>query len=640
MKKSFLNYLIYIFVLFVVGSTSVFAEFNTIPKDNGLIATSNDIAGTAYISNSNSFNTASPITSKGGYEKNAGRQGLVSVKNGTYYIWYKGLNGTLTNATKINVTNSCDNELKTKQNGTFTMERCYIKSNNNSVTEDIPLGNNVNLCADGYKVTKGDVITNTCNSLDMQGLSKRYCKVVYQFTCSKDASSTQDPKPDPGTGQKPPATVPAATLSKLSLNGATLSPSFKAGTKKYKATVASNISSIKVSATASSGNTLVKNYGSRTVKLKYGSNTVKVKVRNSAGVDTVYTITITRKDNRSTVNTLSNLTISSGTLSPAFSSDKTSYSVTVPNEVSSFKVDATLTDSKSKFASGFGPRTVALKEGTNQIIIKVVNEKGVTKEYKITVTRGTAPTGCTLNQGELALLKGIDVQADERTPINIEDFDPLKFDYVGITVPYEIKNLTVLPLVQDEGDTYTVEGATDLEVNIEREIVIKVTSKACPDYSSTYKLIVTRLDQVDPGTTADLKSLTIANHKEFKFEKNVLDYNLTLKKGETELDIKYETEEETTQCVVLDNEDLSYGSVITIECNTPDDIDKAVYKITIDGVEKGTNTVLVVILIIIIIIVLILLIMRLLGYKIYFNTEAIKAAFRGMGEKAKNTFDK
>ena len=66
----------------------------------------------------------------------------------------------------------------------------------------------------------------------------------------------------------------------------------------------------------------------------------------------------------------------------------------------------------------------------------------------------------------------------------------------------------------------------------------------------------------------------------------------------------------------------------------------ATYTITIDGVEKGTNVVLIVILVIIIIIILIYLVLRLLGYKIYFNMEAVKAAFRGMGEKAKNTFDK
>lgn len=633
MKKNFVNYIFYSLVLFIVGIANVFAL--NVSNSGDLITATETSSGFFYINNSNDYNTASRFKNIGGFENTSTspKKAMVSVKNGTYYIWHYSTSGVKAGYIKQNVTSSCDNQLKTKQTGTFTMERCYVKTST-SVTEDVALGSNVQFCADGYKVSSGSIITDTCSNLSLNGLSKRYCKKVFQFTCTKSTGTT-NPDPEPQT-----PVVAAAKLSKLSLDGASLSPTFKAGTYKYKATVASNVSKIKVSATAADGGTLVKNYGSRTVKLSYGSNSIKVKVKNSAGKVTTYTITVTRKDDRSTVNTLSNLTISSGTLSPAFSSDKTSYSVTVPNEVSSLTIDATLTDSKSKFASGFGPRSVSLKEGTNQVHIKVTNEKGVTKVYTITVNRGSVPSGCSVQEGELALLKGIEVQANEQTQINIEDFDPLKFDYVGITVPYEIKNLTVLPLVQDEGDTYTITGQNDLEVNIDREIVITVTSKACPDYKSIYKLVVTRLAQVDPGTTADLKSLTIANHKEFKFEKNVLDYNLTLKKGETELDIKYETEEPTTACVILDNEDLSYGDVITIECNTPDDVDKATYKITIDGVEKGANTFLVILLIIIIIIVLILLIMRMLGYKIYFNMEAVKAAFRGMGEKAKNTFDK
>ena len=638
MKKNFFGYIIFTFMMFVTGLTSVFAAFNAVPEGNDLIVTSGDSAGMIYINTSDNFNTASTFANRGGVSSNGGRNGLVSVKNGSYYIWLKSTSGTLTSPVKVNVTNSCDNQVKSKQTGTFTMERCFVKTSS-TITEEVPLGSNVNLCADGYKATAGNVVTDTCSSLDLKGLSKRYCKKVYQFTCTQNTVSTP-PSSGGGDTQPETPTVSAATLSKLSLDGASLSPAFSSGTKSYKATVAADVSSIKINATASSGNTLVKNYGSRTVNLNYGSNKVQVKVKNSAGKTTTYTITITRKDNRSSVNTLSNLTISDGTLSPAFSSDKTSYSATVSHDVSSVTIDATLTDSKSKFASGFGPRSVSLKEGTNQFYIKVTSEKGVTKVYTITVNKGAVPSGCSLQQGELALLKGIDVQADENTPITIEDFDPQKFDYVGITVPYEIRNLTVLPLLQDEGDTYVVEGASDLEVNIDREIIITVTSKACPEYSSIYKLIVTRLPEVDPGTTADLKSLTIKGHKEFKFEKNVLDYNLTLKKGETELEIDYETEEETTACVILDNEDLKYGSVIEIECNTPDDVDKAVYTITIDGVEKGTKTALIVILIIIIIIVLILLVMRLLGYKIYFNTEAIKSAFQGMSQKAKNTFDK
>ena len=93
---------------------------------------------------------------------------------------------------------------------------------------------------------------------------------------------------------------------------------------------------------------------------------IKVKVKNSEGKVTTYTINVTRKDNRSSVNTLSNLSISAGTLSPAFSSNVTKYNVQLDNTISSLTISATLTDSKSKFASGYGPRSVSLKEGVNR----------------------------------------------------------------------------------------------------------------------------------------------------------------------------------------------------------------------------------------------------------------------------------
>ncbi len=630
MRKNLFNYTLYIMMLFFIGVVSVYAYYPSVNNSGDLITATYTSAGRFYINNSNDFSTSSYFhsTEKGGMIDSSNKKAVVSVKNGTYYIWHKGINGTTSSALKQTVSNSCDNELKKNQTGTFTMERCFVKTAS-SVNMEQNLGT-VSLCASGYKATGGNVVTDTCSNMQMQGLSKRYCKKVYSFTCVKSGDSG---------GDTPDIEVPAATLSKLSISEGTLSPSFKASTKKYTATVAANVSSVKVSATASNGNTLVSGYGSRTVKLAYGKNTVKVKVKNSAGVSTTYSITITRKDNRSGVNTLSNLTVSAGTLSPAFSSDKTSYSVTLDNSITSLSVNATLTDSKSKFASGFGPRSVALKEGVNQIQIKVTSEKGATKTYTITANRGSVPDVCT-NTTELALLKGIGIEANEQTQITLEDFDPTKTEYDGITVPNAIKNLTIHPLVQDEGDDYDVQGADDLEVNIEREITIVVTSKACNSFTRTYTLRVTRLPEEAQGGTADLKTLTIENHKEFEFEKNVLDYGLTLKKDETELNIKYETELPTTKCTIVGNKDLSIASVITIECTSQDEVDTAVYTITIDGVEKGTNVFLIVLLIIIIIIILIILIMRMLGYKIYFNMEAVKAAFRGMGEKAKNTFDK
>lgn len=635
MRKNLINYLFYSLILFFVGVVSTYAYVPTVTNNKDLITATYTSSGRFYIGNSNSFNTAAQFNSSelGGYlNTSTNKQAMVSVKNGTYYIWHYGTNGQKSTAIKLNITNSCDNQLKSNQTGTFTLERCFVKTSS-SVTMEEPLGTVKNLCSSGYTPTGGNVVTDTCSGMSLSGLKKRYCKMVYQFTCVKSSNPTEPVDP-----QNP--TVAAATLSKLSISNGTLSPAFKASTKKYTATVDSGVTSIKINATASSGNSLVSGYGSRTVKLAYGKNSIKVKVKNSAGAVTTYTLTVTRKDNRSAVNTLSNLTVSTGTLSPAFSSDKTSYSVTLDNSITSLTINGTLTDSKSKFASGFGPRTVSLNEGLNQIHIKVTSEKGVTKTYTINANRGAVPDRCSLDNGELALLKSLELKGNEEMHITVEGFDMLKKDYDGIVVPFEVRNLTVLPYVQEEGDTYEVEGQDDLEVNIPRQIKITVTSKACPTYTSIYTLNVTRLPESEVGGTADLKNITIKNHKEFKFEKNVLEYDLTLKKGETELDIKLDKELDTTKCTVLGNEELTYGSVITIECTSQDEVDTATYTITIDGIEKGTNTFLVVLLIIIIIIIIILLVMRLLGYKIYFNMEAVKAAFRGMGEKAKNTFDK
>lgn len=625
MKKSLFNYLFYSFILFFVGVISVYAYYPTVSINKDLITASYTSSGRFYINNSSDFSTSSyfQATEKGGWiDTSTNKKAMVSVKNGTYYIWHKMINGQYSSPYKVVVSNSCDNQLKQNQTGTFTMERCFIKTSSGTTMEQSL--NNVNLCATGYKATGGNVVSDTCSSMSLSGLSKRYCQKTYQFTCVKGTTPT----------------VPAATLSALSISSGTLSPTFKASTKKYTATVASNVSSVKVSATAASGGTLVSGYGSRTVKLGYGNNTIKVQVKNSAGTVTTYTIVVNRKDSRSGVNTLSNLTISTGTLSPAFSSDVTKYSVKLDNSISSLSINATVTDSKSKFVSGFGPRSVALKEGVNQVQIKVKSEKGTTKIYTINVTRGAAPDVCQNANGDLALLKGIGIETNEQNPITLDDFDQNRFEYGGITVPFAIRNLIITPLVLNESDEYEVNGADDLEVNIEREITILVKSKACPAITNTYTLRVTRLPEEEMGGTADLKSLTIKNHKEFEFQKNKLEYGLTIKEDEKKLEIEYETELEGTKCSVKDNDGLKLGSIVSIECISEDGVDTAVYTITIDGVKKGTNMFLVILLIIIIIIILILLIMRLLGYKIYFNMEAVKAAFRGMGEKAKNTFDK
>ena len=64
------------------------------------------------------------------------------------------------------------------------------------------------------------------------------------------------------------------------------------------------------------------------------------------------------------------------------------------------------------------------------------------------------------------------------------------------------------------------------------------------------------------------------------------------------------------------------------------------YRVKVVGVVKKTNALLVVIIVIIIVLLLLYLVLRLLGYKIYFNFAMIGAFFRGIGESIANLFDR
>ena len=89
---------------------------------------------------------------------------------------------------------------------------------------------------------------------------------------------------------------------------------------------------------------------------------------------------------------LTDLSLSTGTLTPVFASDTTNYTVRVPASFTSFAVTPTKSDTKASMAqfvgaSGTTPFTGEL--GGRETIIRVVvtAEDGTTKTYRVTVTR-------------------------------------------------------------------------------------------------------------------------------------------------------------------------------------------------------------------------------------------------------------
>jgi hypothetical protein len=88
---------------------------------------------------------------------------------------------------------------------------------------------------------------------------------------------------------------------------------------------------------------------------------------------------------KSADNSLSSLRISSGTLSPQFSSSNTSYTATVDNSVTEVSVEAVASNSEAEVVSVTG--NTGLKVGDNTVSITVKAGNGTTAVYKIVVTR-------------------------------------------------------------------------------------------------------------------------------------------------------------------------------------------------------------------------------------------------------------
>ncbi len=182
-----------------------------------------------------------------------------------------------------------------------------------------------------------------------------------------------------------------ANLSGLSCGSYALSPSFSAGTTEYSVTVPYDVSRLPLDYSAADGGANVSVSGNQ---LSVGVNTVVLTVTAANGATRRYTISVTRQpDPNVTLSSdasLSELTPSTGQLSPAFSPEITEYAVYVPYETSKISLSATAKDSK---ALGVTQPDASLKEGDNLLTVTCTAEDGTTRDYTVHVVRMPAFAG-------------------------------------------------------------------------------------------------------------------------------------------------------------------------------------------------------------------------------------------------------
>lgn len=603
-------------------------------KDNDLIyvqATKGDFNISYYLMGTSISNAIKYVSSS--------TNAYLSMPNGTYTIWAVDTNGnTSAGYTITKDDGSCNMDGLSNVTGSGTIDMCGIMSST-GLYSNLTEGKTLVTCAPGYYLhtIQTEPISTTCrlSSLDFTpyGLQKRLCKNTYNYRCEKNTGNI--------------VLNASSYLNSLSLSRGSISPAFDKTKFDYTATVSSSTSVVTVYASLlDSDASFVDGYEPRTVNLNYGENTIQIKVKGFAlqeATESTYTIKITRTKSsgtggatvsKSSVNTLSNITLSNGTLSPKFNSNTNVYNVEVENDVDVLTVGATLTDNKSNFVNSYGPRNVHLNEGENNIYLKVKSEAGSVRVYRLIITRKKAnnvepeptptptpdPTPAPTPEVSKALLSSLKLSEGKI------DFESNVFDY-NVTVGYDVTNVVATVELENDTDTVDIKGGESLEVGA-NELTITVTSSD-GSVSNVYTIYIIKKEaDADISGNSLLKSLVINGHA-INFDPNVNEYNITIKKNETDVGIECVPDDSNASVTIEGNANLTTGSQIKIRV-TAENGNYTDYLINVTGYQKKSNIIGTIFIVLLVILAIAYAILRALGYKIYFNLQGIKNFFSNL----------
>jgi hypothetical protein len=368
-----------------------------------------------------------------------------------------------------------------------------------------------------------------------------------------------------------------ANLSSLKLtnNGNTiaLTPSFNKSTTNYNVEVSSSVTSVDVSAILEDSKaTIVSGVGTK--QLSDGTNTVSVTVKAENGSTKTYNINIVKKTALSSNANLSGLTVSSGTLSPAFNANTTSYKINVPNGTTKIDVGAITSDPNAKVViSGNNNLSV----GKNNIVVEVTAPDGSKKVYTIEATRAAA-TNTTVSTAKSS-------NADLKTVTGIPglEFSSDKTTY-DVTVPFEVTDLSIKATAKDSKAKVTISNATvsNMEVGKTNTITIAVTAE-----DSTVKVYTFNVKRSEYSSETDLKELKVNDEDLLGTDNGNGEYTVKVDKNTDKLDISAIPTSADSTVKIIGNDNLKSGSnTVIVEVTDKNGFTKS-YKIDVEKEEDN-----------------------------------------------------
>ncbi len=284
--------------------------------------------------------------------------------------------------------------------------------------------------------------------------------------------------------------------------------------------------------------------------------------KQNKDVSKTYTIVVNRKDNRSSDNSLSSLTI--GGVKVTLDSKKNDYEISVPSDTEEVSIKATISNLKAKFVQGYGERTVKLIGEKTPVEVRVEAENGSVRKYNVVVIKSDYKSND-------ASLKSLKIKE-----INFK-FDKNTTEY-NLEVEHDIEKINVEAVVNDNKASVTYNKEYTLK---EGKNNISITVVAEDEKTKReYKLVITRKEE-EP-LVKDIKITDV----EFEFKNDVYEYEIETEL--TKLNFEVTLNSKTATSEIINNQELINGSKVLVEVVDRDK--KVTYTFTIKNDKEEEIT--------------------------------------------------
>ncbi|MCM1053646.1 MAG: cadherin-like beta sandwich domain-containing protein [Ruminococcus sp.] len=239
-------------------------------------------------------------------------------------------------------------------------------------------------------------------------------------------------------------------------------------------------------------------------------NNVTFVVTSEDGNSTTYNINVTRE--KSKIATLESLIVTpGGSFSPSFNKGTLSYTVTVPENTTFFKVIPTKTDPKSTITSGDNVTYDMTSSSMTVNVVVVSEDESVTTTYALNIERVKS----TVNT-----LSSITVSHNGTTYELDPEFKEEEITYT-VNVPGDVDNVDIAAVLKDEkAEIESGTGNHTLNVG-NNPVTIRVRSESGSPF--VYNLNIIRA----PKSDAKLTDLTIDGETIPGFDPEILEYTIS-----------------------------------------------------------------------------------------------------------------